>query len=127
MVNMATLTSIGITGQREDGTTKHVGWDDVIGIIARRLPADSPYEGVTFVDLVSVAGSTLRILPWTRLDGAPVRGDGEERARAFVQLIAARCLDAKLDSFTKVFADGAGHAAQLPSPTTLAAHDDKLA
>ena len=126
-VNMATLTSMGITAQREDGTTKHVGWDDLIGIIARRMPAEAPYDGVTFVDLVSMSGSTLRILPWTRLDGAPVRGEGEERARAVVQLIAARCLEAKLDSWTKVFADGAGHAAQLPSTNTLAAHDDKLA
>jgi hypothetical protein len=126
-VNMATLTSMGITAQREDGTTKHVGWDDIIGIIARRMPPEAPYDGVTFVDLVSISGSTLRILPWTRLDGAPVRGEGEERARAVVQLIAARCLEAKLDSWTKVFADGAGHAAQLPSTNTLAAHDDKLA
>lgn len=126
-VDMATLTSLGITARRENGTTKHVGWDDIIGIIARRLPAEPPYDGITFVDLVSTAGSTLRFLPWTRLDGAPLRGEGEERVRSFVQLIAARCLDAKLDSFTKVFADGAGHAAQLPNATTLAAHDDKLA
>jgi len=125
-VNLATLTSLGITAQREDGTSKHVGWDDIVGIIARRLPAETPYEGTTFVDLVSTAGSTLRILPWTRLDGAPVHGAGEERARTFVQLIAARCLEARLDSWTKVFADGAGHAAQLPSAHTLAAHDDKL-
>lgn len=126
-VNMATLTSLGITAHRENGTTKHVGWDDIIGIIARRLPAEAPYDGTTFVDLVSSAGATLRILPWTRLDGAPLRGEGEERVRSFVQMIAARCLEAKLDSFTKVFADGAGHAAQLPSAKTLAAHDDKLA
>ncbi len=67
------------------------------------------------------------MLPWTRIEGAPVLGEGEERARAFVQLVAMRCLDAKLDSWTKVFADGVGHAAQLPTAKTLAAHDERLA
>jgi hypothetical protein len=126
-VMTAELSSTGIKAYREDGTKKLVAWDTIIGIIARRLPNEPPYEGSTFVDLVSTAGSTLRILPWTYVTGAPILGDGEERTRAFVQLIAARCLDAKMDSWTKVFADGAGRAAQLPSSKTLAAHDARLA
>jgi hypothetical protein len=126
-VATATLTRMGISAQREDGSHKQVAWDAVIGVIARRLPSEAPYDGATFVDVVSSAGATLRFLPWTQIDGAPILGEGEERARAFVQLVAARCLDAKLDSWTKVFADGGGRAAQLPSAKTLAAHDDKLA
>ena len=125
-VATATLTRMGISAQREDGTHKQVAWDSVIGVIARRLPTEAPYDGSTFVDVVSAAGATLRFLPWTQIDGAPILGEGEERARAFVQLVAARCLDAKLDSYTKVFADGGGRAAQLPSAKTLAAHDEKL-
>jgi hypothetical protein len=39
----------------------------------------------------------------------------------------AHCLDAKLDSWTKVFADGGGHAAQLANSKLLTAHDDRLA
>lgn len=126
-VAQASISSAAITAQREDGTTRVVVWDAIVGIIARRLPQEAPYEGATFVDLVSTAGSTLRILPWTRVIGAPLYGEGEERARAFVQLVAARCLDAKLDSWTKVFSDGAGRAAQLPNPGTLDAHDTRLA
>jgi hypothetical protein len=126
-VSTAMLSSVGIEAHREDGTRRLVAWEAIVGIIARRLPNEAPYDGSTFVDLVSTAGSTLRILPWTKLAGAPITGDGENRARAFVQLVAARCLDAKLDSWTKVFADGVGKAAQLPSAKTLAAHDDRLA
>lgn len=126
-VATATLTRLGISAQREDGTHKQVAWDSVVGVIARRLPTEAPYHGETFVDVVSSAGATLRFLPWTQIDGVPILGEGEERARAFVQLVAARCLDAKLDSWTKVFADGGGRAAQLPSAKTLAAHDEKLA
>jgi hypothetical protein len=126
-VMTAELSSTGIKAYREDGSKKLVAWDAIIGIIARRLPNEPPYESSTFVDLVSTAGSTLRILPWTYVTGAPILGEGEERARAFVQLIAARCLEAKMDSWTKVFADGAGRAAQLPSSKTLAAHDARLA
>lgn len=126
-VATATLTRLGISAQREDGTHKQVAWDSIVGVIARRLPAEVPYAGETFVDVVSSAGATLRFLPWTQIDGVPILGEGEERARAFVQLVAARCLDAKLDSWTKVFADGGGRAAQLPSAKTLAAHDEKLA
>ncbi|HEY5928598.1 MAG TPA: hypothetical protein VIV11_43230 [Kofleriaceae bacterium] len=123
----AKLTSAGIEAHREDGSHKLVEWEAIVGIIARRLPSEVPFDGTTFVDLVSLAGSTLRIMPWTEITGAPVYGEGEDRARTFVQLIAAHCLDAKLDSWTKVFADGAGHAAQLPNIKTLAAHDERMA
>lgn len=126
-VATARLTSIGINADREDGTHCEVVWESIVGIIARRLPNEGSYDGTTFVDLVSDAGSTLRFLPWTQIHGAPVFGEGEERARAIVQLVAMRCLDAKLDSWTKVFADGWGHAAQLPSIETLVAHDERLA
>jgi hypothetical protein len=123
----ASLTSAGIHAQREDGSAKLVEWESIIGIIARRLPPDAPFHSTTFVDVISTRGSTLRILPWTQITGAPIFGQGEERARAFVQLVAAHCLDAKLDSWTKVFADGAGHAAQLPNVKMLAGHDEHLA
>jgi hypothetical protein len=123
----AHLTSAGIQVQREDGSKQLIEWELIVGIIARRLPSDAPYDSITFVDLVSTAGATVRIMPWTAIIGAPVYGEGEERARAFVQLVAAHCLDAKLDSWTKVFADGSGHAAQLASAKMLAAHDERLA
>ncbi len=126
-VKSASVNSAGITAQQEDGASRFVEWDAIVGIIARRLPQGAPYDGVTFVDIVSTAGATLRLLPWTDVTGAPVHGEGEHRARAFVQLVAARCLDAKLDSWTKVFGDGAGRAAQLPNAKTLDAHDARLA
>jgi len=125
----ATFTAAGIEAEREDGTAKSVAWADVVGVVARRLPPDEPYESLTFVDLVSLAGATLRILPWTNVGGElslPVDADAAERARAFVQLIAARCPSARLDSATRTFLGGRGPAAQL-STELLAQHDDRLA
>jgi hypothetical protein len=122
----ATISHVGIDARREDGFTRTVMWPDVVGIVARRLPAEEPYESATFVDVVSTAGATLRILPWTRLAGDRIEGDGAERARAFVQLAAARCPGAKLDAATRTFLGSHGQAAQLPDEPTLAAHDRRL-
>lgn len=123
----ANISHVGITANREDGFSRVVMWPDVVGIVARRLPADAPYDGATFIDLVSTAGATLRILPWTVLTGDAVTGDGAERARSFCQLVAARCRGAKLDSATRTFIGSHGQAAQLPDEDTLAAHDKRLA
>lgn len=126
----ATFTAAGIAAERDDGSRRTVAWGDVVGVVARRLPAEEPYEGLTFVDLVSLAGATLRILPWTNVGGEltlPIDADAAERARAFVQLIAARCPSARLDSATRTFLGGRGPAAQLASPEMLAQHDDRLA
>jgi hypothetical protein len=123
----ANISHVGISANREDGFSRVVMWPDVVGIVARRLPADAPYNGATFIDLVSHAGATLRILPWTVLTGDAVTGDGAERARSFCQLVAARCRGAKLDSATRTFIGSHGQAAQLPDEDTLAAHDKRLA
>ena len=129
-INFAVLTaelaSGGIKARREDGLEKLVEWDDVVGIVARRLPAEKPFEGATVVDLLSTAGATLRIVPWTRLDGHPFESKAVERARSFVNVVAAMALDAKLDAATKTFANGDGDAAQLPSVAALATHDSKV-
>jgi len=122
----ATVSHVGIEARREDGFVRTVMWPDVVGIVARRLPPEDPFDGVTFVDVVSTAGATLRILPWTRLSGDRIEGDGTERARAFVQLCAARCPGAKLDAATRTFLGSHGQAAQLPDEPTLAAHDRRL-
>ena len=123
---IATVSHVGIEARREDGFTRTVMWPDVVGIVARRLPPEEPFEGATFVDVVSTAGATLRILPWTRLQGDRIEGEGTERARAFVQLAAARCPGAKLDAATRTFLGSHGQAAQLPDEPTLAAHDRRL-
>jgi hypothetical protein len=128
----AVFHKAGIDAEREDGTHRNVLWPDVVGVVARRLPAEPPYAGETFVDLVSIAGATLRFLPWTELTGAALEdalstGDESERARTFVQLVAMACPDARLDSATRTFLGGRGLAAQLPSSDTLAQHDERLA
>jgi hypothetical protein len=122
------VSTEGIDATCETGGTKVVAWADVVGVVARRLPPEPPYGGETFVDLVSTAGSTLRILPWTVLTGDPLHGgDGPiERARAFVQLVASRCPDAKLDGATRTFLGSRGNAAQLPDAAVLAQHDERL-
>jgi hypothetical protein len=122
----AAFSSAGITANREDGFAKLVKWADVIGIVARRLPEASPYDGAAFVDVVSMAGATLRILPWTAITGHELAGEPVERLRTLVQLLAAQCREAKLDAATKTFVQGTGKPAQLPDEKTLAAHDAKL-
>jgi hypothetical protein len=124
---VAEIKAAGIEAKREDHLAKLVRWRDVVGVVARRLPQASPYEGITFVDLVSTAGATLRILPWTRMTGDQIDGEGDERARTFVQMIVARCPDAHVDPATRTFLGGRGPAAQLPDAETLAAHDARLA
>ena len=120
----AELTRGGVDARREDGSAVLVMWRDVVGVVARRLPAT--YDSATFIDLVSSAGSTLRILPWTRLTGDPLGGDGEVRGRAFVELVMSRCPDAKLDPATRAFIETKREAAQLPDVATLAVHDERL-
>ena len=124
---VAELTAAGIKAEREDGLKKTIAWSDIVGVVARRLPPTQPFDGATFVDIVSTAGSTLRILPWTQLRGHIFVAVAVERARAFVNIVAAQALDARLDAATKLFAESAsGHAAQLPTAATLAAHDDRM-
>lgn len=121
----AELTGGGIDARREDGTSRLVLWRDVVGIVARRLPA--ALDGATFVDIVSTAGSTLRILPWTRLTGDPIEGDGDQRPRSLIERIAQKSPAAKLDPATRQFLETDQEAAQLRDVETLRAHDARLA
>jgi hypothetical protein len=121
----AQITRAGIDARREDCSSLLIMWRDVVGVVARRLP--QTYDGTTFVDLVSTAGSTLRLLPWTRLSGDPVEGEGEARARKLVELVVARCPETKVDPATRTFIESTDKAAQLPDLETLAAHDQRLA
>lgn len=120
----AEISRAGIDARREDGSTKLVLWRDVVGLVARRMPAE--HDGVTFLDIISTAGSTLRILPWTRLTGESVEGDGEAWTRALLGKLVAHCSSAALDPATQRFQRGEP-AAQLPDTAKLAAHDEKLA
>jgi hypothetical protein len=120
----AELTAGGIDARREDGVARLVLWRDVVGVVARRMPPE--YDGAAFVDIVSTAGSTLRIVPWTRLTGEPVEGDPEARPRTLIEHVVAHCPGAKIDPATRQFLD-AGEPAQLPDLDTLRAHDQRLA
>ena len=120
----AELTAGGIDARREDGLSRLVLWRDVVGVVARRMPA--VYDGVVFIDVVSTAGSTLRIVPWTRLAGDPITAEADGRPRGIVEHVAARCPGAKLDPATRQFLE-TGTAAQLPDLETLRAHDERLA
>lgn len=120
----AELTVGGIDARREDGTSRLVLWRDVVGVVVRRMPP--VFDNALFVDIVSTARSTLRILPWTRLGGDPIQGEGEERPPRLVEYILARCPKAKLDPATRQFLDS-GEPAQIPDLETLRAHDARLA
>lgn len=120
----AELTSGGLDARREDGSSRLVLWRDVVGVVARRMPA--VYDSTTFVDIISTAGSTLRIVPWTRFTGEVIEGEGDSRSRGVVQRVAAMCPGARLDHATLMFLD-TGEAAQIPDLEALQAHDDHLA
>jgi hypothetical protein len=124
-----TVGDAGIIAEHETGEKRRVLWPEIVGVVARRMPAEEPYRSETFVDVVSNADSTLRILPWTELDidGIEQLETGDDRARRFVQLVAARCPEALVDPATRTFLGSKGPAAQLPSSSTLAQHDDRLA
>jgi len=119
----AEMTSGGVDARREDGSSRLVLWRDVVGVVARRMPPE--LDGTAFVDIISTAGSTLRIVPWTRLTGAPIE-DGDARPRGIVERVVAMCPGARLDPATRQFLD-TGEAAQLPDLETLQAHDTHLA
>jgi hypothetical protein len=120
----AELTGGGIDARREDGLSRLVLWRDVVGVVARRMPPE--YDSTAFVDIVSTAGSTLRIVPWTRITGELMGVDADDRPRAVVEHVIARCPVARLDPATRQFLD-TGEPAQLPDLDTLRAHDDRLA
>jgi len=120
----AELTGGGIDARREDGTSRPVLWRDVVGVVVRRMPP--VFDNALFVDIVSTARSTLRILPWTRLTGDAIEGDGDARPVRIVEYILAKCPAAKLDPATRQFVD-TGEPAQIPDLETLRAHDARLA
>lgn len=120
----AELTAGGIDARREDGTARLVLWRDVVGVVVRRAPPD--FDGTTFIDIVSTAGSTLRIAPWTRLTGDLIAAEGDARPRGILDRVVAHCPAAMLDPATKQFLD-TGEAAQLPDLQTMTAHDERLA
>lgn len=123
----AELSLAGLDAWRETGEPVLVPWNTVVGAVARRLPAESPYASQPFVDVVSTAGATLRILPWTRLSGEPLDAtDDVARCRAVIRLVMARCPDAHLDGATREFVAG-GPLLQLPDAAMLAGHDARLA
>jgi hypothetical protein len=120
----AELTAGGIDARREDGSSRLVLWRDVVGVVARRMPP--AYDDIVFIDIVSTAGSTLRIVSWTRLTGDPIAAGADAWSWSVVKHVVARCPDAKVDPATQQFLD-TGEAAQLPDRETLQAHDDRLA
>ncbi len=117
---MCEITAAGLDARREDGKSVLVRWADVVRIVARRLPAS--HGGATFVDVMSTQGSTLRVLPWTRLTGDVTDAS---QARGLVELFAMRCPSAKLDRATQAFAHGED-AAQLQDTPALDQHDQHV-
>lgn len=128
-IRIAELGRAGIDARREDGTSVLVLWRDVIGAVARRLPKE--LDGVTFIDIVSTAGATLRVVPWTKLsvDDGRVLDDQTDarRALALLAVLVDRCPNITLDPATRSFIETRDQAARLPDLETLAAHDQRLA
>jgi hypothetical protein len=122
----ASLGAAGIEAVRENGTPVTVFWAEITSVVARRLPADPPYDGHTFIDIASSTGRTMRLLPWTTVDGDLTAGVDVERARSFVRLAAQRCPQAQFDEDTSTFLIAMLPATQLADRAALAAHDRRL-
>lgn len=121
----AELTGGGLDARREDGSSRLVLWRDVVGVVVRMLPP--AFDSVMFVDVISTADSTLRILPWSRLTGDPLDAvSDEDRPRAVVERVLARAPSARLDPATRHFFE-TGEVTQLPDLESLRAHDARLA
>jgi hypothetical protein len=125
-VTRASLSAAGIEAVRENGTPVTVFWAEITSVFARCLPPAPPYDGYTFLDIVSSTGKTMRVLPWTDVDGDLVAGEDVERARSFVRLTATRCPQAQFDEQTSTFLIALVPATQLPDPAALAAHDRRV-
>ena len=125
--NTAVISHVGVEAHLDDGRVRVVPWREVVGVVARRLPSVEPYRGETFVDIISTAGSTVRILPWTTLIGHVAAEGDADKARAIVRVVTLHAPSAQLDPATRVFLASSDPAAQLPDAATLAAHDARLA
>jgi hypothetical protein len=123
-VHNAELGPAGIEARREDGTDVLVLWRDIVGVVVRRAPP--AYHSAVMVDVVSLAGSTLRFVPWTRLSGPANAAAGDDSARTLVATLVERCPDAKLDELTRRFVDRVEPAAQLVDAEMLAMHDSRI-
>ncbi len=120
------ITIAGIDARREDGGGVLVMWRDVVGFVVRRLPPE--LDGHPFVDIVSTAGMTLRLLPWSKVIGEHLSGDAEGRVRSFLKIVKPRCPEAKLDRATQSFLDDTSKLpAQLKNREMLEKHDQALA
>jgi len=117
------VTRAGIDARRTDASSLLVLWRDVVGFVVRRTPEE--LGGLTFADLVSVKGSTLRIVPSTRLTGISVAGLGDDRVRSLATYVQSICPELAIDGATKKFLAGEA-AAQLRDAAMLAVHDDRL-
>ena len=117
------VSRAGIDGLREDQEQRTVPWSRITAIVARRLPGSA----ITFVDVVSTPGATLRLMPWTQITGEEIAGAPEARARAFAGHVMARCPAAQVDPATRAFLEGERPAPQLADEATLAEHDRQVA
>lgn len=128
VVTTIQLSAEGFDATREHGERCRVAWGDVVGIVARRLPPETPYGGIAVVDVISTPGATVRITPATRVVGASLRGvSPEDDARTFAKLALQRSPDARLDAATRTFLEGKTPLAEIPDVATLAEHDRRLA
>lgn len=123
VVSSGEVTRAGIDARRGDGKQLLVMWRDVVGFVVRRAPEE--LGGVTFADIVSVKGNTLRIVPTTRLTGISVMGFGEDRIRSLATYVQSVCPELAIDGATKKFLGGEP-AGQLKDIAMLATHDERL-
>jgi len=125
-VTKLSLSAAGIEAVRENGTPVTVFWAEITSVVARTLPPASPYDGYTFVDIVSSTGKTMRLLPWTEVDGDLIAGQDVDRARSFVRLAAQRSPQAQFDEATSTFLIAMIPATPLADAAALAAHDRRV-
>ncbi|MDX2089868.1 MAG: hypothetical protein SFX73_18575 [Kofleriaceae bacterium] len=123
-VRSGEITKMGIDAWREDGEPVLVLWRDLVAVVVRRLPAE--LDGALFVDLVSRPGSTLRLLPWTRLTGEAAMASDNEGVRSLVAALRTLAPEVRLDGATRNFVDTMEAPAQFPDRVALETHDARV-
>ena len=71
-------------------------------------------------------GSTLRVLPWTRLTGAATMGGDDASVRALIAKLRELAPEARLDGATRTFVETDAPAAQFPDLAALETHDTRI-
>jgi hypothetical protein len=101
------LSPVGLRVVSLDGTVRETQWSDLVGLFARRLPPEPPFDGKVLIDVVLRHDQPIRIAPSTLMNFAELPGRAApsrlENLRRLLQHIDERCPNLSIDPGTRTF------------------------